>query len=295
MKMADVPHSTRFVLWRRLGETAAFQWKQFLRRAPESRITFCIAHFNSPDFLEINLQAIRRFYPDAHIIVSDALSAWSEYCAAKAVSVRYGAVMHPLVGRYRHTGLLNYMFRKVRTPIAVFFDQDCMLLDRLDDLFQSIKDGRALIGPSDNMPLTHPNYYLSFPSANRQLRSAPHFVHASFMIVDVPRVRAWSNNRPFHWHKKWGAHPLERYYGITQLVRLKQADAIQLLDSYHTGYGLGMVYVHAGRPIAYHNWYSGRIFGQQGNIDSFDIAWLQQETARFLRDHSQNKLNLKRS
>lgn len=199
--------------------------------------------------------------------------------------------MHPLIGRYRHTGLLNYMFQKVRSPIAIFLDQDCILLDRLDGLFKLVESGKVLIGPADEMFLAHPNFHSAFPSVNRQHRNAPEFIHASFMVMDVFRIRNWSK-KPFHWKNEWGLHPLERYYGISQLVQTKQTNAIKFLTSYHTGYGLGMVYVHNDQRVAYHNWYSGRVFGQHGKIDGFDIDWLQKETSRFFNDYSKGKLNL---
>ena len=37
------------------------------------------------------------------------------------------------------------------------------------------------------------------------------------MVMDAPRIRRWSA-KPFNWRAEWGKHPLERYYGMTELV-----------------------------------------------------------------------------
>ena len=70
-----------------------------------------------------------------------------EFYAAKSVCSRHGAELHPLLNFHRHTGLLNYMFRKITTPLAVYLDQDCVLLDPLDPLLQKMAEGILLTGP----------------------------------------------------------------------------------------------------------------------------------------------------
>jgi len=106
--------------WRRLWAVAAFRCQQLRRSPPRSPITFCIAHFNSPAFLDVSLHSIRRFHPEARVHVADASSAWPEFLAARAACGRHGAVLHPLAGRHRHTGLLNYMFSRIQSPFGVF-------------------------------------------------------------------------------------------------------------------------------------------------------------------------------
>jgi hypothetical protein len=256
------------------------------KTTPGGSVTFCIAHFNAPNFLEVSLDAVRRRYRDERIIVADASSVWSEFCAAKSVCSRYHAELHPLLNYHRHTGLLNYMFRKVTTPTVVFLDQDCVLLDRLDALLEAVASGTTLVGPADEMRLTHQTLCSVYPKlTNRCFRIAPEFIHASLMVISTPRVRQWSS-KPFIWRSEWGPHPLERYYGFTELIRRNQPHGIISLKSCHTTYGLGTVYVHAGRQIAYHNWYSGQVYGQSGKLDgTFDADWLRAEAKRFLHDY----------
>jgi hypothetical protein len=213
--------------------------KQLFRQTPKTPITFCIAHFNSPEFLDATLHAVRRFHPEARVIVADASSVWREFLAAKSVCQRHHSELHPLVNRHRHTGLLNYMFRQVRSRVAIFLNQDCVLLASLDPVIRLIESGKILIGPRDEFQLSHPDFYARFPKlAGQLLRNRPEFVHASLMVMDAPRVRAWSI-KPFIWRAEWGAHPLKRYYGLTELVRRNQSDGVLMLNATHTSYGLG--------------------------------------------------------
>lgn len=276
----------RFVFCRRLGATVLSRCRQLLRPPPPAAVTFCIAHFNSPEFLDATLHSIRRFYPEARVMVADASSAWREYIAAGAVCRRHRAELHPLAGKHRHTGLLNYMFHRIRSRIGIFLDQDCVLLAPLDPLCQLVKSGTILAGPRDEFRITHPALCRRYPQmAGHLFRARPEFVHASLMVMDATRIRTWSR-KPFIWRAEWGKHPLERYYGLTELVRRNQPDGVLTLDAQHTGYGLGHVYHFNGAPVAYHQWYSGQVYGHTGKMDSmYDAAWLRDEMKRFLGDY----------
>lgn len=278
----------------RCGEMVRFRIKLAcqIQSAGRASLTFCIAHFNSPDFLDATLHAVRRFHPEARVIVADASSEWRQYVAAKTVCQRHRAELHPLAGKHRHTGLLNYMFRRIRSRVAIFLDQDCVLLARLDPLIQLIESGKILVGPRDEFLATHANFCARYPyAAGHSFRTRPDFVHASLMVMDVPRIRAWST-KPFVWRAEWGKHPLERYYGMTELVRRNQPDGVLTLDSAHTGYGLGHVYLFNGSLVAYHQWYSGQVYGQTGKMDAlYDADWLRDEMERFLRDYWDGKVD----
>jgi hypothetical protein len=258
-------------------------------------VTFCIAHFNAPDFLDVTLHAIRRHYHDARIIVADASSVWPEFRAAKSVCSRHLAELHPLLDCHRHTGLLNYMFRKITTPLAVYLDQDCVLLESLDPLLEKMAEGILLAGPRDEMRVTNPNACSQYPKLrNERFRLSPQFIHASLMVVNIGQVRRWIGRQPFRWEPAWGPHPLERYYGFTERVRRKAPHAILDLDSQHTGYGMGTMYLHGGRPLAYHNWFSGQVYGQRGKMEGIlDADWLRAEMKRFLDDYWSGKLDFK--
>ena len=274
----------------------AFRLKYWFKPPPQPAdgVTFCIAHFNSPEILNVTLHALRHFYPGSRVIVADAVSEWSQGRLAGQICAHYQVEWHPLAANHRHTGLLNYLFRQISTPTGIFLDQDCVLLDTLDDLIKELGQGRALIGPSDEMRMTHPNLGRVYPEMmNKLLRVHAQYIHASIMLLHVPTVRGWSRFHPFTWDGKLGPQVGERYYGITQLIRARRPEAILALENGHSAYGLGTVYLHAGRPVAYHNWYSGQIYGQHRKMDKIcDADWLRAEMARFIKDYWAGSLNL---
>jgi hypothetical protein len=110
------------------------------------------------------------------------------------------------------------------------------------------------------------------------------------MVMDVPGVRRWSA-KPFIWRDEWGKHPLERYYGLTELVRRNQPDGVLMLEGRHTGYGFGQIYLFHDRPLAYHQWFSGQVFGRTDKVDGIDPDWLRAEMKRFLADYWDGKVD----
>src|SRR5947208_3203008 len=106
----------------------------------DAAVTFLIAHFNCPEFLAATLHAIRKFHANSRIVVADATSDWKMYRLAKKECAKAGAEMHPLAIQHRHSGILNYLFRQARSDIAVFLDQDCILLGRLDPLIEKVRN-----------------------------------------------------------------------------------------------------------------------------------------------------------
>ena len=170
MTSTDITSSKRDMdrrIFARFGEVVRFQIQLAcnINPANQASLTFCIAHFNSPEFLDATLHSIRRFHPEARVMVADASSAWREFLAAKTVCRRHRAELHPLAGKHRHTGLLNYMFRRIRSRVAVFLDQDCVLLSQLDQLVKLIESGKTLAGPRDEFQATHSNFCARYPHA----------------------------------------------------------------------------------------------------------------------------------
>lgn len=274
----------------RLAEVAS----QRLRRRGKSHRSssqsaepvFLIPHFNAAEFLSVTLHAVRRHHPQSRIIVADSTSAWEQYQGAKRACERFGAELRALPWGFRHTALLNYLLGQAQGTRAVFLDQDCVPLGSLSPLLHKLSDDILLIGPRDRMVVEHPRFCLKYPHwAGVAMRDYPDYIHASLMVVDTARVRTLFGSAPFTWSRDLGRQPLEKYYGLCQRLLATRPAAMIPLESRHSGYGLGMFYLYEGRPVAYHNWYSGRIHGKQGELDALDIDWLRAEMARFLEDY----------
>ncbi|MBU6402676.1 MAG: glycosyltransferase, partial [Verrucomicrobia bacterium] len=245
----------------------------------------------------------RRHHPDSAIQVADSSSAPEQYLAAKAACHRFEAELIPLFFHHGHAAQLNFLLRRARSEVAVFLDQDCVVLNPLTPLFEELSRGKLLVGPRDEMRLTHPDLARRYPElAGENLRHAPDFIHASLMVVPPRQIVARLGGHPFYWDKRWNAEPVarpfqvERYYGLCERLRRLRADSLLALESRHTGYGLGMVYLHRDVPVAYHHWYSGRIFRLAGKIDTvLDTDWLRAEMRRFIENYWQGRVELKGS
>ena len=174
-----------------------FQSEKLGRRTSRSSdYIFCIAHFNSPEFLDATLHAVRRFYLEARIVVADASSEWRQYLSAKSVCPAASRRTDPLATRHRHTGLLNYMFRQIRSRVAIYLDQDCVLLATLNPLVHQLDLRKVLMDPATKSDSRIPTFCTRFPKlAGFSLRYRPEFVHASLMVMDAPRI---SRGLPSH-------------------------------------------------------------------------------------------------
>jgi glycosyltransferase involved in cell wall biosynthesis len=289
--------------WLRFREVVRHRATRFLaRRGSTARhLTFLIPHHNAAEFLEVALHAVRRNHPDSQIVVADSTSAAEQYLAAKSACRRFDAELIHFFFRHGHAAQLNFLMRRARADVAVFLDQDCVLLSPLTPLFGELQRGKLLIGPRDEMRLTHPNLARQYPGlVNENLRHAPAFVHASLMITEPSRILDLFGRQPFYWNKQWNAEPVERpfqverYYGLCERLRRLQPDSLLLLDSRHAGYGLGMVYLYGGTAVAYHHWYSGRVYKLRGKIDAvLDTDWLRAEATRFIQDYWQSRVELR--
>jgi hypothetical protein len=256
-------------------------------------ITFLIPHFNSPEFLSLTVQSVRRFHGDCRILVADSTSSRRAYAEARRECARHSAEMCALLGKHSHTGLLNWLMRHASTSYAVVLDQDCILLDSLDKLLERMGSSVLLAGPRDEMILTHPNLRGVRPDLfDSPLRRYPEFVHASLMATRPRIIRRRYGRYPFSWDRSLGERAYENYYGLSRRLSDAGPENILMLESRHTGYGLGMVYLLDGHPIAYHNWYSGRISKVKTTIDGVDVRWLRAEMDRFLADYRNGRLEL---
>ena len=105
--------------------------------------SFCIVHWNAPDFLKLNLEKLRAYHPESKVYVFDNHSTQENLDAAVSASQRYTNVtFFSCKNDYSHMWdslrysmglqfLLNYSATQ-SDSLAVFLDQDCILSDRVD-------------------------------------------------------------------------------------------------------------------------------------------------------------------
>jgi hypothetical protein len=169
-------------------------------------------------FLTVKSASMSRHHPKSRAIVADSGSELQQYLAAKRTCRLFDAEFRPRVLHHNHTAQLNFLCRSAKSDVAVFLDQDCVLLAPLTSLLAHLEKGALLVGPRDEMWLTHPNFARRYPTLlNTRLREARRFVHASLMITKPKTLVSKFGKRPFssaNGSADAYEHQAERYYGL---------------------------------------------------------------------------------
>jgi hypothetical protein len=296
------PSTSASMRFWRLRAAVGEKWRRLVRKKPPAvkgdHATFLIPHHNSAEFIDACLHAVRRHHPDSRIIVADCASLRDQYLGACRACERHKAELHTGWLRHGHTGQLEYLLSLADTEVAVFLDQDCVLLRPLTPLFDHLRQGKLLVGPRDFMTLDHPRFVSRFPQLRgKPMRFGRNFIHASLMVTSPAGIRAVTGRRPFYWRSEWDAEYTdggargEKYYGLCRQLRMKKPGSILPLEHRHTSYGKGVVYLHDEAAVAYHNWYSSSVRHWEGQFDLVDVSWLRDEAKRFLDDYWNEALN----
>jgi hypothetical protein len=218
---------------------------------------FCIVHWNAPDFLMLNVHQLEFLYPNSKIYVLDNGSKQDNVSAIKKGLERFRNVTLFIAPNWLkrfgadrlflgHTKglqfLLNYAAEQ-RDEIVVFLDQDCILSNKIDDLFNKLGQNVILIGAR-----TGCSRYL---------------IHASFMILQPMRVNQLYGKFAFFHDRKHPANNtkqqvFEPYHGLS----LKARGKLLFLEfkSHDEVPGLAS-YLFQGKTYAWHAGFSSATIG----------------------------------
>jgi hypothetical protein len=229
--------------------------------------TFCILHWNAPDFLLLNIKQLNLIYPNSKIYVLDNGS--QNLCFQKLITairkfknVRLFSVEPE--AKFDHTVGLQFLMNYSATQqdeFLVFLDQDCILSRNLDDLFLKFRSQKDLliIGARDfRVPkMVHPSLMIAQPK-----KIIERFGQNAFS----PFPRAWEEPRDNEGH----IHFNERYYSISHIFRghilfleAKRISELSTLTSYS----------YKDVIYAYHAWYSSRMsnLSVQDSLDGIKV------------------------
>jgi len=244
----------------------------------DSPISFCIVHWNAPDFLLLTVSQIELLYPNSKIYILDNGSQQINLTSIKAGLKKFNNVtLFALFGcpkwakkfgldiRFEwqsHTAglqfLLNYA-AKQSDGIAIFLDQDCIISTRIDKLFSKFSKDILLIGARDRWR-GHAAYYL---------------IHPSFMILQPKRIKQLFGDSSLYDKRTESlvAYARDPYHGIS----IKALGKILYLEPrMHAKIPLLTSYEYNETIYAWHAWYSSRTIGtNSASIDGYPISWLQ--------------------
>jgi hypothetical protein len=245
------------------------------RKGDDSRRAFCIVHWNAPHFLLLNVKRLELLHPESKIYVFDNASSEANLKAALSGLKGYENItLFSNKRDYSHTWachimglqfLLNYAAQR-SDSIAIFLDQDCILVNRVDDLIDKL-DGKETL-------LIGVRYYFEIPKNHGllkegPLRNLPDTIHGSFMAMQPVVIHGLFGDQSLIDGKAF-----EPYQGI---ARKATGKTLFLEMQKHPEIPLLTRYMYRGKTYAWHSWYSSRIVGMKDTdvLDGLSVSWLK--------------------
>jgi glycosyltransferase involved in cell wall biosynthesis len=256
-----------------------------LKNTVGNRISFCLVHWNAPEFLLLNIKQILNLYPDSKIYVLDNGSKRQVLDILKGKLAKIGNVslfsaspQYPgwalrigsARGFYPHAVALQLLLNfaaEASDEVAVFLDQDCILADGIDDLIAKLNSETLLVGVRDYVVIPKDYEYLK----KGKLRNYHDVVHASFMIVHPQLIRRVYGKYSFF--SKRGVY--EPYHGLSMNMLGK---ILFLETKMHPQIPFLTIYTYNDKSYALHAWYSSRTIELSPNstLDGYPVSWLKE-------------------
>jgi len=220
-----------------------------------------VVHFNAPDYLSLLLNSLKKFMGDPWIIIIDngsyevalkAVEKLIDILSRRIILLRNTAHSRRLKDHTLALNHLIYIGCKVGAERLIILDQDAILVDSLDDLRSYIPQKAILAGVRDTR------------------NSIPLLIHPSLMILD-PRYfcTVGGNASAYGPPTRYADKIWEPYYGISYRALGK----IIYIDNKRLESGIS-AYYYKGRIVAYHAWYSSRVFLAKDILDGFNVKEL---------------------
>lgn len=204
-------------------------------------ISFLTPYWSGADMMRLHLASIRRFHPEAPILVSKR-----EGGATEMAAYRREFDISCWLEDCGYTNAYLRLLERCETRYACIADHDTVLLANLDPLLARLAAGQQdLIGVEERIRMPHTD------GADGWLRFAPGSTAANFLIFDWQEFKSrWGLGGIFG-EPAAGARHFEFDHGIGQ--RLTRHG---YLRPYHAPrYGLGNLLKDGDTPVAWHQWY----------------------------------------
>lgn len=197
--------------------------------------------------MRIHLASIRRFHPDAPILVSKRGGGLEEMQAhEREFGVRYWLEECEFPDAYVR------LLQRCDTEYVCILDHDAVLLSGLDPYLHGLAQGRYdLAGVEERIRLPEAILQNQLAGANGWLRFAPGCTAANFIVFNLRAFKARWGLRGI-----WGTRPAgtlhyEFDYGIGQKLKHHH-----LLLPYHAPkYGMGNLIKDGDVEVVWHQWY----------------------------------------
>lgn len=250
------------------------QVTQVLTSRVESKLVFGIVHWNAPHFLTLNVKQLRRLHPESKIYVFDNASSSQNFEAVvKGLEGYENVTLFSNRKDYSQTWacqimglqfLLNYA-EKQGDSVMAFLDQDCMLVNRVDDLASKLNGDTLLVGVRDYVEKTHDYELLK----KGLFRMYPDAVHSSFMMMQPCVV-----NKLFGDESLFDGYLFEAYHGLSKKAKGK---IVFLETEMHPEIPMLTRYFYGDKTYAWHSWFSSRVYGMKNDevLNFLPVAWIR--------------------
>lgn len=211
------------------------------------QISFLTPYWSGAAMMRIHLASIRRFHPDAPILVSKR-----DQDDGEMESYRREFGVQYWIEDCGYTNAYLRLLQRCRTRFACVLDHDTVLLSSIDTLVNRIADGRAgLVGIEERIRLPQRIAPEAWPGSDGWLRYAPGCTASNFLIFDWQAFAARWGLRGIFGTPRPGARHFDFDYGIGQRL-----SPHHYLEPFHAArYGVGNLLKDGEAPVLWHQWY----------------------------------------
>ena len=169
-----------------------------------SDVSFLTPYWSGAEMMRIHLASLRRFHPDAPILVSKRGGDDGEMAAWR----REFGVDYQLED-CGYTDAYLRLLQRCQTQYACMLDHDTVLLSGLDSLLDGLREGRYdLVGIEERIRLPEHVGFDPWPESNGWLRFAPGCTASNFLIFDWRAFESRWGLRGILGHAARGRAPL---------------------------------------------------------------------------------------
>jgi hypothetical protein len=209
-------------------------------------VSFLTPFWSGADMMRRHLQSVRRFHPDAPILVSKRGGD-----AGLMSELRGDFGIEYWIEDCGYTDAYLRLLQRCPTQLACVLDHDTILLSSLDPFVERLQGGSCdLVGVEERIRLPRGFEGLS-PDEQGWLRFSPGDVASNFLMFDWQAFKRKWGLRGVFGRPRAGARHFDFDYGIGQ--RLERHHYLQ---PFHVErYGIGTLLRDGERDVVWHQWY----------------------------------------
>lgn len=244
-------------------------------------ISFLTPYWSGAEMMRMHLASIRRFHPDAPILVSTRGGDAGEMDAYRSqFGIQYW------LEDCGYTDAYLRLLQRCQTRYACVLDHDTVLLSTLDPLLAGLTEGRYdLVGVEERIRLPEYVEFDPWPESNGWLRFAPGSTASNFLIFDWRAFESRWGLRGVLGTRPKGVRHFDFDYGIGQRLPRHR----YLLPYHVQRYGIGNLLKDGDAPVLWHQWYGSyrtRLAGGAAAPGETEIYSLAQAGERaFIADY----------